>query len=69
MAKKEKIVKISFSYDRLCEQKLTQAYNLLVPGQPEFISSASSIYKPIEDQAYENSRHLYQSILRSAEGE
>jgi len=69
MAKKEQIAKISFSYDRLWEQKLTQVYHLLVPGQQEIISSANSITQPIEDQVYENSSHIYESILRSAEGE
>jgi hypothetical protein len=32
MAKKEKQAKVSYTYDRLWEQKLSQVYHLLVPS-------------------------------------
>lgn len=69
MAKKEKQAKVSYTYDRLWEKKLSQVYHLLVPEQPIIISSANSIHQPIEDQVYENSSHIYESILGSAERE
>jgi hypothetical protein len=31
MAKQKRQAKISYTYDRLCEQKLAQVYRLLVP--------------------------------------
>jgi len=70
MAKKEKQAKVSFTYDRLWEQKLSQVYHLLVPANKTVVSTEHSINELIEqDSAYENSSHIYESILRSAEGE
>jgi hypothetical protein len=72
MAKKEKQAKVSYTYDRLWEQKLSQVYHLLVP--PNNIKSSSehsiNINEPIEqDTVYENSSHIYKSVLGSTEGE
>jgi hypothetical protein len=60
---------VSYTYDRLWEQKLSQVYRLLIP-----ISTVVSTEHPTtelieEDAAYENSSHIYESILGSAEGE
>lgn len=70
MAKKEKQAKVSYTYDRLWEQKLSQVYHLLVPANNLVASTEHSIKELIEqDSVYENSSHIYESILRSAEGE
>jgi acetylornithine deacetylase/succinyl-diaminopimelate desuccinylase-like protein len=66
MAKKEKQAKVSFTYDRLWEQKLSQVYHLLVPNNP-VISTEHSITELIEDSAYENSCNIYEGILLSTE--
>ncbi len=70
MAKKEKQVKATFINDRLWEQKLSQVYQLLIPAnkviaRTEYFSAELTEQNP----AYENSGHIYQSIIRSAEGE
>ena len=70
MAKKEKQTKVSYSYDRLWEQKLSQVYHLLVPSIKIVNTIAPSNNELIEeDSVYENSGHIYESILRSAKGE
>ncbi len=70
MAKKEKQAKVSYNYDRLWEQKLSQVYHLLVPVNNIVASTEYSINELTEQEAvYENSSHIYESILRSAEGE
>lgn len=69
MSKKEKQVKVSFTYDRLWEQKLSQAYHLLVPSnQPVVLTAQTSTELITEIAVYENSSDLYESILRSTEG-
>jgi hypothetical protein len=66
MSKKEKQVKVSFTYDRLWEQKLSQVYHLLVPSDAVFTEQSSN--ELIEQiLVYENSSDLYESIIRSAE--
>lgn len=70
MAKKEKQAKVSYTYDRLWEQKLSQVYHLLVPANNIVVTTAYSINELIEeDSVYENSGHIYESVLRSTEGE
>ena len=70
MSKKEKQAKVSYTFDRLWEQKLSQVYHLLVPANSIVVSPEQSINELIEkDSAYENSSHIYESILRSAKGE
>ena len=70
MAKKERQAKVSFTYDRLWEQKLSQAFHLLVPVNSRDISIENSINElTAQDSLYENSSHIYEGILRSAEGE
>ena len=70
MAKKEKQAKVSFTYNRLWEQKLSQVYHLLVPVNSTVSSCEYPINELIEQEAvYENSSDIYESILRSAEGE
>jgi hypothetical protein len=66
MSKKEKQVKVSFTYDRLWEQKLSQVYHLLVPADAVFTEQSPN--ELIEQTlVYENSGDLYESIIRSAE--
>ena len=70
MSKKEKQAKVSFTYDRLWEQKLSQVYHLLVPAGNTNVSLEHGINELAEQKAvYENSGDIYESILRSAEGE
>ena len=69
MAKEEKQHKVSYTYDRLWEQKLSQVYRLLIPINTVVSSEHSNTELIEEDAAYENSSHIYESILRSAEGE
>ena len=70
MAKKEKQANVSYNYDRLWEQKLSQVYHLLIPVNHIVASTEYSINELTEQEAvYENSSHIYESILRSAEGE
>ena len=70
MAKKEKQAKVSYTYDRLWEQKLSQVYHLLVPANETITSTQYSLNEITEqDTVYENSSYIYESILRSAEGE
>jgi hypothetical protein len=71
MAKKEQQLKVSFTYDRLWEQKLSQVYHLLVPANSSQLDvfSEPSPYELIEQtSAYENSSHIYQGVLGPAEG-
>jgi len=72
MAKKEQQLKVSFTYDRLWEQKLSQVYHLLVPAnssQLDVLTEPSS-YELIEQTSvYENSSDIYQSVIGAAEGE
>jgi hypothetical protein len=67
MAKAQRQAKISYCYDRLWEQKLSQVYHLIVPDTNSKFSDQLS--EPIDATAYEDSSHLYQSLLRSSEGE
>ena len=72
MAKKEQQLKVSFTYDRLWEQKLSQVYHLLVPANPSQLDVVTepSSYELIEQTSvYENSSDIYQSVIRAAEGE
>jgi hypothetical protein len=67
MAKEQRQAKISYCYDRLWEQKLSQVYHLLVPDKnSKFIDQLS---ESIDATAYENSSHLYQGVLGSSKGE
>ncbi|HLG39143.1 MAG TPA: hypothetical protein VI461_05715 [Chitinophagaceae bacterium] len=69
MPKKERQVKVSFTYDRLWEQKLTQVYHLLIPAnQPAVFTEPDSDELIEQTSGYENSSDLYESIIRSAEG-
>ncbi len=70
MAKKEQQLKVSFTYDRLWEQKLSQVYHLLVPAHQPIVFTEQSSNELIEQTSvYENSSHIYQSIIGPAEGE
>ncbi len=70
MVKQKRQAKISYSYDRLWEQKLAQAYRLLVPDtNANTISNDYSLAESIEKTEYENSSNLYKGILRPTEGE
>ena len=70
MAREKRQAKISYIYDRLWEQKLTQVYHLLVPANDtNSICDDKLSLEPIEETTHENSSDLYQGILRSAEGE
>ncbi len=70
MSKKEKQAKVSYTFDRLWEQKLSQVYHLLVPANVPVVCDEHSINELIEkDSTYENSSNIYESILQSAEGE
>ena len=60
---------MSYTYDRLWEQKLSQVYRLLIPINTTVSTEHSNTKLIEEDSAYENSSHIYESILRSAEGE
>lgn len=58
---------MSYCYDRLWEQKLSQAYHLLVPAAnncAEFAKRSDVELK--EEAAYENSSDLYEGVLQSA---
>jgi hypothetical protein len=69
MPKKEKQVKVSFTYDRLWEQKLSQVYHLLVPAnQPAVFTEQSSNELIEQTSVYENSSHIYESVPGPAEG-
>ncbi|GAC1591473.1 MAG: hypothetical protein NVS3B8_05200 [Chitinophagaceae bacterium] len=70
MPKKEKQVKVSFTYDRLWEQKLSQVYHLLVPANSAVIITEQSSNELIEQTSvYENRNYLYEGIIGSAERE
>ena len=69
MAKKEKQAKVSYTYNRLWEQKLSQVYHLLVPVDNTVASTGYPNEITEQEAVYENSSHIYESILRSAEGE
>jgi hypothetical protein len=68
MAKKERQAKISFSYDRMWEQKLSEVYHLLIPTNNQIIETEHSNDELKEDLAYENSRDIYQSVFGPTEG-
>ncbi len=70
MSKKKKQAKVSYTYDRLWEQKLSQVYHLLIPAGTTVTPGEHSINELIEqDTTYENSSYLHESVVRSAEGE
>ncbi len=70
MSKKKKQAKVSYTFDRLWEQKLSQAFHLLIPADTTSIASEHSIKELIQqDIAYENSGYLHEGVLRPAEGE
>ncbi len=70
MSKKERQLKVSFTYDRLWEQKLSQVYHLLVPASQSVISTEQSSYElSVQTSVYENSSHIYESVIGPAEGE
>ncbi len=68
MSKKEKQIKVSFSYDRLWEKKLSQIYHLLVPTDDVVFTEQTSNELIDQKSVYENSSNLYESVIRSAEG-
>ena len=69
MVKQKRQAKISYTYDRLCEQKLAQVYRLLVPdNDANTVSNDYSFVESIEQTEYENSGNLYKSIQRPPEG-
>lgn len=64
MSKKDKQVKVSFSYDRLWEQKLSQIYHLLVPSG-DVVFTEQTFNELIEQKSvYETSSDLYESVIR-----
>ena len=70
MAKEKRQAKISYIYDRLWEQKLTQVYRLLVTdNDTNSICDNKLSVEPVKETANENSSDLYESIFRSAKGE
>ena len=70
MAKQKRQAKISYTYDRLWEQKLAQVYHLLVPdNNSNTVSHDYSFAESIEQTEYENSSDLYKSIQRPPERE
>jgi hypothetical protein len=70
MAKKEQQLKVSFTYDRLWEQKLSQVYHLLVPASHPVVFTEQSRYELIEQTSvYENSSHIYESVIGPTEGQ
>lgn len=68
MAKKERQAKVSYCFDRLWEQKLSQVYHLLVPAADDRSVCPEQSTELMEEVAYENSSHIYESIFRPAEG-
>jgi hypothetical protein len=69
MSKKEKQVRVSFTNDRLWEQKLSQVYHLLVPSNEPVIFIEQCPTQLTEKKVvYENSSDIYQGVLGSAEG-
>jgi len=68
MAKEQRQAKISYHYDRLWEQKLSQVYHLLVPHN-DHSKFSGQLTESIDATAYENSSHLYQGVIRSSKGE
>jgi hypothetical protein len=71
MAQKEQQLKVSSVYDRLWEQKLSQAYHLLIPTNQIVTHAEDFIEAELTEQksVYENSSDIHESILRSAKGE
>lgn len=70
MPKKEKEAKVSFTYDRLWEQKLSQVYHLLVPANGPVVFTEQYSTQLIEKTSvYENSSDIYEGVFGSAEGE
>jgi hypothetical protein len=70
MSKKKRQAEISFIYDRLWEQKLTQVYRLLIPDHNiNTISDNNLFAELLEQTAYENSSDLYQSVFGPTKGE
>ncbi len=69
MSKKERQAKISFSYDRMWEQKLSQVYHLLIPSNNQIIPTEYADNEQIEDSVYENNSDIYESVFGSAERE
>jgi hypothetical protein len=69
MSKKERQAKISFSYDRMWEQKLSQVYHLLIPTNNQIMPTGDSGNEQIEESVYENSSDIYESVFGSAERE
>ena len=60
MTKKEKQTEVSYSYDRLGEQKLSLVYHLLVPIDKIKSTSKNSINELIkQDKVNENSSNIY----------
>jgi hypothetical protein len=69
MGQKKKQAKLSFIYDRLWEQKLSQAYHLLVPDhESTLIDKSDSIPELLKKSVYEDRCNLYESILHTTEG-
>jgi hypothetical protein len=70
MSQEKRQAEISFTYDRLWEQKLTQVYHLLIPDHDTNTISDNNLFaEPLEQTAYENSSDLHQSVLRPTKGE
>lgn len=68
MPQSNKQAKVSYAYDRLWEQKLAQAYHLLVPADSTVVSEERSFYELTpQTSGYEDSRHLHPRVLGAAE--
>lgn len=68
MPKKERQVKESYILDRLWEQKLSQAYHLLIPPTDNNnVSPEQPNVELNEDSAYENSSNIYPGIIHATE--
>ncbi len=70
MSKEKRQAEISFTYERLWEQKLTQVYHLLIPDHHvKTISDNHLFAELLEQPLYENSSDLYQGIVGPTKGE
>jgi hypothetical protein len=67
MGKTEKITNLSFTYDRLWEQKLSQVYQLLVPDPPAAAAPPSSHVRKPQKHLYMKTAAIY--ARASSEGQ
>ena len=69
MSKEKRQAEISFTYDRLWEQKLTQVYHLLIPDSNTNTNSDNNLFAELLEQTlYENSSDLCKSVLGPTKG-